>query len=110
MDARNAAAFLRAFGDPTRLRLLHALAVGPLSVGELASTLDVPFARVSRHLRYLDARGLVSWASDGHGVVYRLAKARHGLHRSVLKTVLASVEGLPEAQEDRRRLERRRGE
>jgi len=107
MDARNAAVFLRAFGDPTRLRILHALAVGPLSVGELASTLEVPFPRVSRHLRYLDARGLVTWASDRHWVVYRLATAQHSLHRSVLKTVLACVSELPEVQQDRRRLERK---
>ncbi len=59
MLARHVGSLLRAFGDGTRLRVVKALAQGDLTVGDLAALLRCPKPRLSRHLRYLQARGLV---------------------------------------------------
>ncbi len=88
MDAKEAGIFMRGFGDGTRLRILDALSIRPLTVGGLSDLLEVPLPKVSRHLRYLDARGLVEWATSGKGTQYRLAKPQHALHRAVLAAVL----------------------
>lgn len=59
--------------DPTRLRLLHLLAQGPLCVCHFEAVLRVPQARISRHLAYLRRHGLVTAESRGPWRVYALA-------------------------------------
>ena len=108
MHAKEAAAFLRAFGDGTRLRILHALTVRPLTVGELARVLKAPIPRLSRHLRYLDARGLVAWQSSGRSVLYRLTPPRNRLHRRVMRAVQECMSDIIETEGDRSRLPRTR--
>ncbi|MBX7113281.1 MAG: metalloregulator ArsR/SmtB family transcription factor, partial [Myxococcaceae bacterium] len=50
---------LDALGNPVRRDILRKLRRGPLSVGQLAAGLPVSRPAVSRHLRLLDAAGLV---------------------------------------------------
>lgn len=49
-----------ALADPTRRAMLERLANGEATVGELAQPFDMTFAAVSKHLRVLEAAGLVT--------------------------------------------------
>ena len=106
MTARRAAFFFRAFGDPTRLRLVALLSEKPHSVARLRRVLGCPAQRISRHLRYLHARGVVECESAGNTVVYRLAPHQHALHRRVLTALLRSLGEIAEVEQDAQRLER----
>jgi DNA-binding transcriptional ArsR family regulator len=60
-------------GDPTRVRLLLALAEGgEMSVGQLADASGRPLGAVSNHLRPLLAAGVVALRQDGRRHLYRL--------------------------------------
>ena len=58
--------------DPTRLRLLNVLAQGPLCVCHFQEILDEPQVKISKHLAYLRARGLVEVERSGNWMVYAL--------------------------------------
>lgn len=58
--------------DPTRLRLLNVLAQGPLCVCHFQEILDEPQVKISKHLAYLRARGLVGVERHGNWMVYAL--------------------------------------
>ncbi len=61
-----------ALGDPTRLRLMAALATHPLCVCDLAATLGMTQSAVSHQLRVLRQHGLVKSQRDGRRVYYDL--------------------------------------
>lgn len=109
MNAKQAATFMRAFSDGTRLRILGALAHHKLTVCELAGLLRCPHFRVSRHLRYLHARGVVECGPKGHAVVYHLTAPRHELHASALKALLGCVHTLGDVELDTARLAKMKG-
>jgi DNA-binding transcriptional ArsR family regulator len=46
--------------NPVRREMLHRLATGELSVGDLAAPFEISAPAVSRHLRILEEAGLVS--------------------------------------------------
>lgn len=58
--------------DRTRLRMLHLLVQGPLCVCHFQSVLREPQVKVSKHLAYLRARGLVKAERRGNWMVYSL--------------------------------------
>jgi DNA-binding transcriptional ArsR family regulator len=62
-----------ALGDRTRRQLLELLRGGPTPVGELAGQLPVGRPAVSKHLRVLEAAGLVEHRSRGTRNLYALA-------------------------------------
>lgn len=62
-----------ALADPTRFRILEALASEPLCVCDLARVAEVSQSAVSHQLRLLRDRGLVAYRRDGQRAVYRLA-------------------------------------
>lgn len=66
------ATLCHALNDPKRLLILHALAAGPASVGELAATVGATVANVSQHLAVLRERGLVDSERDGLNVISTL--------------------------------------
>ena len=66
------ATLCHALNDPKRLLILHALAEGPASVGELAETVGATVANVSQHLAVLRERGLVDSERDGLNVISTL--------------------------------------
>lgn len=72
---RKTAALFSAMGDPTRLRLLEALAAEELCVCDLAQLSSVTQSGVSHQLRVLRRLGLVAFERDGNRAVYRLADA-----------------------------------
>jgi ArsR family transcriptional regulator, arsenate/arsenite/antimonite-responsive transcriptional repressor len=95
----------RALGDPTRREILRLLREGDLAAGDLAAHFDISWPSVSRHLKVLDAAGLVTSARHGGNIIY-------SLRTSVLEdiiTELADMAGIgrPEPRE-RSRLQRRR--
>jgi DNA-binding transcriptional ArsR family regulator len=66
------AAFLKALGDPHRLRIVRALQAGPLSVSDLANLLEADIANVSHHLRVLFHADIVTTERDGKFIYYEL--------------------------------------
>jgi DNA-binding transcriptional ArsR family regulator len=62
-----------ALGDPMRRRIVERLRPGPLPVGELAAGLPVGRPAVSKHLKVLEAAGLVEHHSVGTRNLYALA-------------------------------------
>jgi ArsR family transcriptional regulator len=76
--------------DPTRILILYALAEAPRNVGELAETLHAPQPTVSRHLKVLRERGMVSGERLGPAVRYSLADSRLIEALDLLRAVLAS--------------------
>lgn len=61
-----------ALADPTRIRIVAALAARELCVCDLAAALGVSESAVSHQLRLLRARGLVRTRRDGRLVYYAL--------------------------------------
>jgi hypothetical protein len=61
---------LRALADPERLRIAGALAAGDAAAAGLAETLELPLARVRRHLTRLAAAGVARLQPDRR--TYRL--------------------------------------
>ncbi|MEV8512117.1 metalloregulator ArsR/SmtB family transcription factor [Dactylosporangium sp. NPDC051484] len=64
---------LRALAEPTRLRLVWALAAREHSVGELAELIGANVAAVSQHLARLREAGIVDSRRDGTRIFYRAA-------------------------------------
>ncbi len=65
-----------ALGDPTRMRLLYALADKPYNVTELVEALALPQSTISRHLSVLRNRQLVLTQRQGTAVFYSLKSKR----------------------------------
>src|SRR5262245_51151686 len=58
--------------DPTRLRILHLLTQGPLCVCHFQEVLDEPQVKVSKHLGYLKAHGMVEARREANWMIYSL--------------------------------------
>jgi DNA-binding transcriptional ArsR family regulator len=67
--------WLRAAGEPTRLRLLALCAARELSVSDIAEILGQSEPRVSRHLKILGEAGLIERVRQGQWVHYGLARS-----------------------------------
>lgn len=70
--AQRMAEFFGVLGDPNRWRILSALAVRDLRVGELADLVEMSESAVSHQLRTLRSQRLVRYAKQGRTVVYGL--------------------------------------
>jgi DNA-binding transcriptional ArsR family regulator len=83
----------QALGDPKRIQILYALAEQPRHVTALADLLDTPQPTISRHLRVLRQRALVTTEREGPAVIYTLADWRMievlDTMRDVLRDTLA---------------------
>jgi len=75
---------LKAFADPTRLRILHVLGLGETCVGDLVRILCVTQPTASRHLGHLRRAGLVAVREEGRWAHYSLAPARSPFHRRLI--------------------------
>jgi ArsR family transcriptional regulator len=65
--------YLKALGDPDRLKIVQCLQAGPKSVGELTKELRNRIANVSHHLGLLRQAGVVTSNKRGRFVIYELA-------------------------------------
>ena len=82
----------KAYGHPTRLRILDLLAHNEACVCHLTSILGQRQAHVSQHLRVLKDANLVVDRRDGLMIYYRLADARAAAIVSLLKDLHRAVE------------------
>jgi ArsR family transcriptional regulator len=71
-DTLHLAELFKALGDPTRLRLIAALAAGEQCVGDLATALAMTESAVSHQLRTLRQLRLVCARKAGRQVYYAL--------------------------------------
>lgn len=74
--AEEAAAVLKSLSNPKRLRLLCALAPGPMTVGELEQTIGASQSYVSGQLLRLRSEGIVASERDGRIMRYELTDPR----------------------------------
>lgn len=77
-DLAASAEVFRMLGDPTRLRLLHALAAAELCVCDLAALLKTTSSAISHQLRLLRAAGMVRFRKEGKMAYYSLGDDRLG--------------------------------
>ena len=73
LQSSDCARYLRALGDPDRLKIVQSLQAGPKSVGQITKELGNRIANVSHHLGLLKQAGLVTSRKDGRFVIYELA-------------------------------------
>ncbi len=64
--------FFKVLGDPTRLKILHALLAGELCVCDLGETLDMSVSAVSHQLAVLRRARLVRHRREGKVVYYAI--------------------------------------
>ena len=83
------AKYFRAFGDPTRLRILELLVEREHSVGELVELLGTSQPQVSNHLSGLRGCGFVETRREHRVVYYRLADERISTIVSLADDLLA---------------------
>ncbi len=88
-DARTVARFFQALADPTRVRMLTALAQGEWCVSDLTSALGMDQPAVSHQLKYLREMNLVHWQKHGRHVYYTLGDQHL---RDILITSIAHLE------------------
>jgi ArsR family transcriptional regulator len=70
------AEFCAGLADPKRILILYFLSEGPRNVSDLAANLGMSQPAVSRHLKMLRDRGMVTATRIGPAVEYRLADLR----------------------------------
>jgi ArsR family transcriptional regulator len=90
--------------EPTRLRLLHVLAAGPLCVCHFQAVMREPQVKISKHLGYLRTRGLVECEREGNWMIYRLPAKPSRELRSNLACLQNCVRENPVFRRDRARL------
>lgn len=67
------ASLFKLFGDPTRVKILHALELHEMCVCDLAVLLGLTKSAVSHQLKLLKISNLVKFRRDGQVVFYSLA-------------------------------------
>lgn len=72
-DETRCAAYLKAVGDPLRLRIVRALQLGELSVSDLSQLLEQEIGVVSHHLRVLYHADIVQTRREGKYIYYSLS-------------------------------------
>jgi ArsR family transcriptional regulator len=73
---RNLVDLFAGLADPIRLRILNLLYAAPeLTVGDIVAALDLPQAKISRHLAYLRKRHLVATRRTDQWIHYRIGPA-----------------------------------
>lgn len=83
----------RAMGDETRLQIARLVAENPRSTKELAELLSLSDSAISRHLKILEAAGIVAGHRDGYFVLYRLVPERLDVLGRALRGTLGLVQG-----------------
>ena len=94
-------ALFKGFADPTRLRVMNALAAGELYVCDLVELLGLAQPVVSRHLAYLRRMGLVEATRDWKFAHYRLAEPANAVHRNLIACVRGCFTGVPSLDAER---------
>lgn len=75
-NAGNIAVKLHAMANPNRLKILCALATGPLSVNEIQEAIDLSQSAVSQHLAKMKNAGVVNFKKDAQNRYYYIDDSR----------------------------------
>ena len=67
------AEFFKVFGDSTRIKILFVLFETEMSVGEIATALDMTQSAISHQLKILKTSKLVKSRREGKSIFYSLA-------------------------------------
>jgi DNA-binding transcriptional ArsR family regulator len=62
----------RLLSEPMRLKILQALCVKPLAVGEIVAATGATQSNISKHLALLTSAGVIARKKDGQFVYYRM--------------------------------------
>jgi ArsR family transcriptional regulator, lead/cadmium/zinc/bismuth-responsive transcriptional repressor len=81
--------FFKVLGDPTRLKILHALLAGELCVCDIGETLDMGVSAVSHQLAVLKTAQLVQHRREGKVIYYSLNDEHVGSLLGSTRTHLA---------------------
>ena len=65
---------LKALADENRLQIIHELLKNELSVRDLSDTLNMRDYNISKHLKILEATGLVKKKKDGVHRIYHITE------------------------------------
>jgi len=76
--------------DPTRIFIIYKVAEAPINVSDLAIALDTSAPTISRHLKILRERRLVTAQRIGQSVIYSLADQRIIQALDLLRAVLVN--------------------
>lgn len=71
-EIQSLSAIFKAFGDPTRLKILHSLKQAEMCVCDMCSVLDMSQSAISHQLRVLRNLRLVKHRKEGKNVFYSL--------------------------------------
>ncbi|HXV80670.1 MAG TPA: metalloregulator ArsR/SmtB family transcription factor [Candidatus Binatia bacterium] len=96
---------LKALADPIRLRVLAAVAVEELTVGEVQEVVETAQSSVSRNLAILREAGFVQDRKEGTNVYFSVRENMPEPAAEFFKSLQARMAQLPEAEGDRARLE-----
>ncbi|MDQ6622892.1 MAG: metalloregulator ArsR/SmtB family transcription factor [Verrucomicrobiota bacterium] len=94
------------FCDRTRLRILHILTQGPLCVCHFQEILDERQVKISKHLAYLRAKGMVETQRDGNFIVYALPEKQPAELSSNLKCLQDCAPSDPVFRADLRKVKK----
>lgn len=81
----------KGLADPNRILILYTLSTRAYTVNELAEAVELSQPTVSRHLKVLRERRMVTAEHDGQSVVYRLGDTRIVEALDLLRTFLADT-------------------
>jgi DNA-binding transcriptional ArsR family regulator len=70
--AKRTANLFKVLGDPTRVKIISALAGEDLCVGDIADLVGASDSAVSHQLRILRNMGIVEYSKEGKNVIYSL--------------------------------------
>lgn len=87
-QAQEVARFFQILADPTRVRIVKALADSRWCVSDLAQALQMDQPAVSHQLKYLRKLGVVNWEKMGRHVYYALD------HEPLLDALLIAIDEL----------------
>ena len=80
----------RLLGEPMRLKILQALCVKPLAVGEIVAATGATQSNISKHLSLMSSAGIITRHKDGQFVYYGMSnpltlKLCELVHKELLK-------------------------
>ena len=74
-DPLNWTGTLKALADESRLRIIHALLKQELTVQDLSDILNIKIYNISKHLKILEANGLVQKKKEGIQRIYHITES-----------------------------------
>jgi len=74
LDSKSYSKYFKAFGDPTRLKILSILTDGEMTVNQITGKIGLSQPTISRHLGILREAGVVIDRRDGQQIFYKLHK------------------------------------